>query len=1133
MKKFTMLLLALLSMCIGVQAEEVILTDTPISRSNDSDPYVFVLSDGGAELQAANAQVGQEVRFYVTIDSPGKWMNLYEGHWERTYIEPIDQGLLASKGYFSLKLTQEILDAAYNQWNWGGTFILFSDGVFTVTKVTLATPEVATELSLTRWNKWDEGINLTENTDGSLTIDFSDVDAWKGASKWLGGFDASDYEYLVFEIAGIEGATSTYTVQTYVGYAEGDAQTIQWDLNSSPHYIRIPLDAARKNAIQQVAFQNPNSGYVPFTVKAAYWMTKVDYAEMSGSWISKDNASGIVEADRPLYANFDNFDYMVLEFAPQTTEAASFSLQYGGNLFESPWWVNNDASETVSTDANLKTVFIPLPEVTFKELFFFGYAISGTSTLPTKVYCATKAYLLEQGYTEEQLQNHIYVAEGRFDLDISNDAGDGEEGFWGWNNFKYTASDQTINGDSFSGGVVWSIWKDSSSEYLQDHKNDYGYVVVEFAEPTQDYLMHLWGYTPSDATDTWIDKYCTTAVWKYKDVEDLMFIGFTKNEVTQEKIKCMYLATEDYLTDNGLMYMGQLQNQYDRSQSIYYMNSRLQPQVNTGSYNNLVWKPQDAESTLDWQFKYDPTNEFEPDEYDYLVVRFSRPTATRTAQIKVSSGSYSFVTDIASPDESLACVQKVVKIDDEGLWEQFFETENWIEHITLINPTEGERFNIGNVYLVNSRKYGSVPTDEYVPNPELIDFVELPLASWLPNNVQVTTTDEADVWGDTHQVLNVTANAQVVTTDGEVKEDDFEVGYGWAPNLWFSGIQTEDISMAYNNLDYLVVEFDKPTSSKIGVFMRAVTDWSKWGDQEVNAEVAPADNIAQPFCKTIFIPLPKREAFLTNDLVSVQLGIFLKTHSVTHIARTYVASTEYLLENGYSEDDIANSIYGEGEEVTIGSTGYATIFFPGAWDHYVPGGLKGYDYEYEYEINSGVPPVLNVAHEYVADEKVNGDYAAVLKADETIKLPYTFYFPKAETELQGSYERGQYACLYGTEEAGETPNWLGLTQVRYYKLSTKNGKNVGFYWGAPDGGPFENGAKKAFLILPNYEAWEAANGYVFDAEMNLVPDGATTGITSVDADNDADAPAYNLSGQRVGSSYRGVVIQNGKKTLRK
>ena len=51
--------------------------------------------------------------------------------------------------------------------------------------------------------------------------------------------------------------------------------------------------------------------------------------------------------------------------------------------------------------------------------------------------------------------------------------------------------------------------------------------------------------------------------------------------------------------------------------------------------------------------------------------------------------------------------------------------------------------------------------------------------------------------------------------------------------------------------------------------------------------------------------------------------------------------------------------------------------------------------------------------------------------------------------------------------------------------------------------------------------------------MNLVPDGATTGITSVDAGNDADAPAYNLSGQRVDSSYRGVVIQNGKKTLRK
>ena len=45
--------------------------------------------------------------------------------------------------------------------------------------------------------------------------------------------------------------------------------------------------------------------------------------------------------------------------------------------------------------------------------------------------------------------------------------------------------------------------------------------------------------------------------------------------------------------------------------------------------------------------------------------------------------------------------------------------------------------------------------------------------------------------------------------------------------------------------------------------------------------------------------------------------------------------------------------------------------------------------------------------------------------------------------------------------------------------------------------------------------------------------GIPTFVADVKGDDGQEAPAYNLSGQRVGSSYRGVVIQNGKKTLRK
>lgn len=43
----------------------------------------------------------------------------------------------------------------------------------------------------------------------------------------------------------------------------------------------------------------------------------------------------------------------------------------------------------------------------------------------------------------------------------------------------------------------------------------------------------------------------------------------------------------------------------------------------------------------------------------------------------------------------------------------------------------------------------------------------------------------------------------------------------------------------------------------------------------------------------------------------------------------------------------------------------------------------------------------------------------------------------------------------------------------------------------------------------------------------------TQGIEDLTIDDDVNAPAYNLAGQRVGNDYKGVVIKNGKKTIRK
>ena len=110
-----------------------------------------LLSDAGVELQEAGAKVDQEVRFYITPFEgyENNWkLKIVEGHWGPTYLaftaagsdtnngEFTEWDLEANGGYIPLTLTQEILDAAFTQQWWGGTFLANGDKV-TVTKITL------------------------------------------------------------------------------------------------------------------------------------------------------------------------------------------------------------------------------------------------------------------------------------------------------------------------------------------------------------------------------------------------------------------------------------------------------------------------------------------------------------------------------------------------------------------------------------------------------------------------------------------------------------------------------------------------------------------------------------------------------------------------------------------------------------------------------------------------------------------------------------------------------------------------------------------------------------------------------------------------------------------------------------
>ena len=105
-----------------------------------SDESSYILSDGGTELLAAGAQPGDMVCFYVESFEEDWQLNISEGHWGPLYLE-IDSNLYdlaAAGGKIVLPLTQEMLNSAFTQQWWGGTFVLNGDNL-RLTKVTLLT----------------------------------------------------------------------------------------------------------------------------------------------------------------------------------------------------------------------------------------------------------------------------------------------------------------------------------------------------------------------------------------------------------------------------------------------------------------------------------------------------------------------------------------------------------------------------------------------------------------------------------------------------------------------------------------------------------------------------------------------------------------------------------------------------------------------------------------------------------------------------------------------------------------------------------------------------------------------------------------------------------------------------------
>ena len=185
--------------------------------------------------------------------------------------------------------------------------------------------------------------------------------------------------------------------------------------------------------------------------------------------------------------------------------------------------------------------------------------------------------------------------------------------------------------------------------------------------------------------------------------------------------------------------------------------------------------------------------------------------------------------------------------------------------------------------------------------------------------------------------------------------------------------------------------------------------------------------------------------------------------------------------------------------VTIGQYGYATFYYSNS-AYVIPNGVEAKAVGSIDGENLMLTPVSDI---------IPAGCAVILKAEPG---DYTFV---PTSEVGTAVEN----MLRGTDETKTIV--LEGQECKYYKLSVKNNV-VGFYYGEENGAVFENEAHKAYLPVP-LSLSNSVRSFIFDN---------ASGIANVQVNEKSDR-SYNLSGQRVNDSYKGVVILNGKKVLRK
>lgn len=149
-----------------------------------------------------------------------------------------------------------------------------------------------------------------------------------------------------------------------------------------------------------------------------------------------------------------------------------------------------------------------------------------------------------------------------------------------------------------------------------------------------------------------------------------------------------------------------------------------------------------------------------------------------------------------------------------------------------------------------------------------------------------------------------------------------------------------------------------------------------------------------------------------------------------------------------------------------------------------------------------------------------------------VKASYNDNIVNGDFYFRGLYGRKKYIDGSATTLISDNGS------QKYQYISTAAGNYLKYL---PSGSTLQFNGMRAYFYFPN---WNAANNNAAQAASKnnntnakihvAVMAASTTGISNIPAEEASkQAEVYNLSGQRVDASYKGIVVRNGRKYLRK